>query len=325
DPDEPWITGAATAARYNTRQQAYRTFPPQSIKIGETWYSYSRVEPMATWLSLAVDVADALKSDRPMEAFVKPFDNLAGQIQNKTFMQGIGDIVEVFDRGFNLDELGRFSSSFAVSWVPNLIRNVGDNRYEYVPERGVWAEDEEKMARWLRRMAQRTGLVHGLDVAVDQPKIDLWGRKARRGLERKAQSDFWWRVLLPIRRHTEDVAVGDRILINWNSQHPDDLRYPVQPRPYKVLGGEKHWMSDRQYNQFLELSGKLANRMVEGNTDWNIEQPADMDIKRLGTMLERSRASAFSALRTHWLKTPSSERDPTLVSQLFEQKATGAP
>ncbi|MHC4715194.1 MAG: hypothetical protein ACYTAN_18310, partial [Planctomycetota bacterium] len=38
DPDEPWITGAATAARYNTRQQAYRTFPPQSIKIGETWY-----------------------------------------------------------------------------------------------------------------------------------------------------------------------------------------------------------------------------------------------------------------------------------------------
>jgi hypothetical protein len=318
DPDEPWITGAASAAKYNTRTQAYRTFPPQSVKIGDAWYSYARVEPLATWLSLAVDVAGALNSDRKMEAFVEPFNNLAGQIQNKTFMQGIGDIAEMFDRGFDFDALARWASSFVVSWVPNLVRSMGDNRSEFVPERGVWAEGEEKLARWTRRVFQRTGM---LGTVTDEPKVDLWGRRAQRGLERRPQSDFWWRVLLPIRRHTEDIATGDRIIMNWNSQHPDDLHHPVQPRPYRTLGGEKRWMSDRQYTQFLELSGKRADRMVDGNTDWNVEQPTEKDIQRIGTMLERARSSAFRSLRTHWLKNPATERDPALVSRLLEQAA----
>lgn len=318
DPEEPWITGASEAVKYNTRQQSYRTFQPQSIKIADTWYSYARVEPMATWLSLAVDVANAWNSDRPLELITEPFNNLASQIQNKTFMQGIGDIAEMFDRGFDVDAIGRWSSSFMVSWVPNLVRTTGNNRFEFVPERGVWGAGEDKIARWARRVFQKTGM---LGTVTDEPKIDLWGRRARRGLERRPQSDFWWRVLLPIRRHTEDIALGDRIIMNWNSQNPDDLHYPVQPRPVRVLGGEKQWMTDRQYTQFLELSGKLANRLVDDNLGWNIEQPTSRDMDKLGAMLERSRASAYKSLRTHWLKNSASERDPNLVSRLLEQKA----
>lgn len=320
DPEEPWITGAAVQSKYSTRQQAYRTFQPQSIKIGDTWYSYARIEPMATWLSLAVDVADALKSDAPLEAIVKPFDNLAGQLQTKTMMQGIGDIVEATQRGFDVDAFGRWASSFTVSWIPNLVRRVGEERHEFVPERGVWGETPDKMHRWIRRVVQKTGL----GFVPDEPKIDLWGRPARRGLERRPQTDFWWRVLLPIRRHTEDVAIGDRIIINWNSQHPldHDQYNPSQPRPYYTQAGKRTWFNDQEYRQFLELSGRLANMHVQRLAgSFDIEKPTEADIKRLEKILEARRIQARGRLRVEWQRNPMADRDPNLVNRLFEQLA----
>ncbi len=323
DPDEPWITGAASAARYNTRTKAYRTFPSQGIKIGDTWYSYARVEPMATWLSLAVDVAESLRSDAPLEAIVKPFDNLAGQIRSKTFMQSMGDILEATQRGVDLDALGRWASSFAVSWIPNLVRRIGNERYEFVPERGVWGESPDKIHRWVKRVVQKTGLAG--DFVPDEPKIDLWGRPARKGLERRPQTDFLWRVLAPIRRHTEDVAMGDRILINWNSQHPDDERNPVQPRPYFTIGGEKQWQTDSGRRQFLELSGRLADMHVQRLAkSFNIEQPTEADIKRLEKIIEVRRKQAKAMLIGAWNSNPMADRDPNLVNRLFEL-ASGAP
>lgn len=324
DSDEPWITGAASTSKYSTRQKAYRTFQPQSIKIGETWYSYARVEPMATWLSLGVDVADSLRSDAPLKTIVKLFDNLAGQIQTKTFIQSIGDIVEATQRGFDVDALGRWASSFAVSWLPNLVRRIGNDRYEFVPERGVWGEGPDKLHRWMRRVVQKTGLAG--DFVPDEPKIDIWGRPARKGLERRPQSDFLWRVLVPIRRHREDVAIGDRIFINWNSQHPSDKdqKNPSQPRPYYTQEGEKRWYNDREYRQFLELSGRLADMYVQRSAKFfNIEQPTEGDMARLAKIIDTRRAQAKGLLLNAWRNTLS-ERDGNLVNRLFEQ-AAGTP
>lgn len=321
DPDDPWITGAAAGTNFDTRQQAYRTHPTQSIKVGDTWYSYARVEPMATWLSLAVDVANSLQSDVPLEAITKPLDNLAGQIQNKTFMQGLGDIVEVTQRGFDPDALGRWSSSFITSWVPNIFRKTGNDLNEFVPERKVWGESPDKIHRWIKRIKQKTGLAANFE--PDQPKIDLWGRPARKGLgkglERNPQSDFWWRVMVPISRHTENIAIGDRLLMNWNSQNPDDEHRPAQPRPYFTINGDKRWMNDREYGQFLELSGRLADFTVQREAKrMNIEKPTESDIKVIEKILTRARKLSRNALMQEWSKNSMADRDPNLVNKLFE-------
>lgn len=323
DPDEPWITGAAVGGKYATRTKAYRTFPPQSFKVGETWYSYRRVEPVATWLSLAVDVADSLKSDTPSDVIAKAFNNLAGQIQSKTFIQSLGDVFEMVQRGGDIDAVGRWASSFATSWVPNLVRRTGNDRYEFVPERGVWGEDPDKIHRWVKRVVQKTGLAG--DFVPDEPKIDLWGRPARRGLERRPQSDFLWRVLLPSRRHTEDIAIGDRMIMNWNSQHPDGERNPVQPRPYLTIAGQKRWLNDGERRQFLELSGRLADIRVQQNAKfYNVENPTESDMKNLGRILERTREQAKILLNSMWHTNAMAHRDPNLVNRLLEQ-ATGQP
>jgi hypothetical protein len=322
DPDDPWITGAASGARYNTRQRAYRTYPAQSIKVGETWHRYSRIEPMATWLSLAVDVAEALRSEAPLSAITKPFDNLAGQIQGKTFLQGVGDIVEVVERGFDPDALARWASSFAVSWIPNLIRRPGDERHEFVPERGVWAEGPEKIHRWMRRVAQKTGL----GFVPDEPKIDLWGRPIRRGIARPPQSDFLWRVTVPMRRQQEDIAVGDRIIMNWNSQHPEAEYSPAAPRPVFTVGGEKRWLTDGEYRQFLELSGRTADIAVQRvASKLNVETPGEAERKVLERIITKSRDAAKKRLLPEWAENPMAERDPELVNRLLEKTVGAAP
>jgi len=57
DSDEPpKITGSAAALNERgKRDLQYRTYPPQSIRIGDQWFSYARIEPVATSLSTMID------------------------------------------------------------------------------------------------------------------------------------------------------------------------------------------------------------------------------------------------------------------------------
>ena len=52
----PFITGAAAGQnRKGERDEQYRNAPPMSIRIGDTWHSYARVEPFATALGSMVN------------------------------------------------------------------------------------------------------------------------------------------------------------------------------------------------------------------------------------------------------------------------------
>src|SRR5690606_3929653 len=137
DEDDPWITGAASENRRGERDLSRRTFPSQSIRIGNTWYSYARVEPFATGLSMAVDLSNALRSGSPTKAIRGMFDSVVGQMKSKTFLSGVGDLLTALESEDSADKIARWSASFAVSWVPNLVRSTGRSFQESYPDRAV--------------------------------------------------------------------------------------------------------------------------------------------------------------------------------------------
>ena len=63
DDDRPFITGSADL-RYNYRALQYRTAPPMSVLIGDTYYSYSRIEPFVTLTAMFVDAAHSRAGGR---------------------------------------------------------------------------------------------------------------------------------------------------------------------------------------------------------------------------------------------------------------------
>lgn len=314
DPDDPWITGAVKEMRRGPRYQARRTFPTQSVKIGGTWYSYSRIEPFATTISLMVDWMDAIKSGEPAVIAKVPFESLIGQVKNKTFLSGIGDFLNALDADQPAEALARWASSFAVSWVPNIVRGAGRARQDVYPYRGVWGKGPEWTTRLMRRTLQKTEL----GLIDDQPSVDLWGREAPRTPSPLGpRTDWLWRMTLPIRAKRENIAVGDQVIINWNGEHPDDEKYPALPsKRYTAKNGEKRYMNEEQYTQFLTLAGQAANQLIAHSTV-DPEHPGEADLKVVTQSLSTARREAKKMLVVEWGGGAAAPEPETLANRIL--------
>ena len=98
---------------------------PFSIKIGDTWVAYQRIEPIATVLGLAADLIritdefnqskDPDKDEKWLETQVKPvLTALKSNMFSKSFMEGFANITEV------ITDPGRYIESFTAAGLRPL-------------------------------------------------------------------------------------------------------------------------------------------------------------------------------------------------------------
>ena len=106
--------------------------PEYSLKIGDTWYSYARIEPLATVMGTAVDginavnryIADPKYDDKAADkARTKLVIDVVGgittNIASKTFLEGISGVLQAMH---NPERYGdSFINSFAGLLVPSFI------------------------------------------------------------------------------------------------------------------------------------------------------------------------------------------------------------
>lgn len=103
---------------------------PYSVKIGDKYYAYNRLDPLGVTIGIAADLAEILPKLDEAEA-----DELAAaavlaiskNVVSKTYLQGISNVVEIFDEG--MPELGaskgkRFVRDLLSSSVPTLFAQI---------------------------------------------------------------------------------------------------------------------------------------------------------------------------------------------------------
>ncbi|MHB0965564.1 MAG: ADP-ribosyltransferase-containing protein [Bellilinea sp.] len=95
---------------------------PYSVKIGDTWYEYSRIQPMGTLMGMAADMSNVWEhmTDDERDKIPKLLATAFGNaITNQTFLQGITNVVNA------ISDPGRFGPRFAQqlagSTVPNIV------------------------------------------------------------------------------------------------------------------------------------------------------------------------------------------------------------
>ena len=101
--------------------------PEYSIKLGDTWYSYARVEPLATIMGSAADGISAVHSyfsKHPMDRKLKDLtlDVVGGitkNIASKTFLEGISGVLQAIHDPARYG--GSFINSFAGLLVPSFV------------------------------------------------------------------------------------------------------------------------------------------------------------------------------------------------------------
>jgi hypothetical protein len=297
DDGEPWLTGSAASYReQGKRAQQFRSTPPQSIRIGDKWYSYSRIEPMASMLTMTVDSLSALKdakNDKEIgEVLAQVTKNMTSLVRDKTFLQGVGDIIRALEEpNFAVS----WASSFASSWMPNIIKataRADDPVFrDYSPKgQGV----AEFGANLLEKTGQRTVPFSGL---APEPKVDVWGREVQKGGPGLgATTDFLYRAMVPVNIQKADDNTVDRVILNWNNKYPNDGFYPAPPKKILDVKGEKIALTDEEYNRYAKEAGQRAFEILQKIDTLNPEKPKRWMIEVIDKVIQEQRKVAADVL-----------------------------
>jgi hypothetical protein len=245
---EGHITGGGPKDR-NARAALERTgWQPYSVRIGDRYYSYSRLDPTGLSFGLAADMVEILhntewdKKDTktPEEVAYAVATAMANNVMSKNYMDGMAGFFEAVS-----DPTGtgakRFIEKLAGSVVPAGVATV---------ERAVdpWLREADGMVQTAR--SRTPGL------SDDLPMVrDLWGRP------KSYESGIGWGydAFSPIySRRANPTAVDQEILRQgWSIQMP--------PR-VQSFGGVTVDL-DRYpsaYSRFLELAGQELKSPLSG-------------------------------------------------------------
>lgn len=262
EDEEPYISGAAMLSDSKARELGYRGIPqPQSIRIGDRWYSYARIEPFATTLASLVDWTHGLKQGD----ITSIPTSILQQTKNKSYLDGVGDFI---DASFgvlegNYSPTARWTSNFIASWVPNLYRQAA-NPSGTVPVTKMWGEGSDYARSFVRRTAQATRLPG----TPKTTRYDVWGRKA---LYNAPRTSLVWNLLSPIStKDMDDVTKMDMALFRWNERNPDDAETYGEADYKFTINKKTVYLTDEQYEIYAKLSGQYAMRNA-------LKVPIDVD------------------------------------------------
>lgn len=234
---------------------------PYSIRIGDKYYSFARIEPLATIMGLSADFRQLQERMTENEQY-NVGAGIAGAISNnisdKTFMQGFSNLIEA------INDPGRYGKTlikqFAGSAVPAVSGGVARSADPYV--RDVRSILDAVKSR-----------VPGASETLPQ-KLTVWGDPIKRTGSPVAR--FLSPVQVSQRKGSPVEKEVARLSIN--------VGYPGR----KAKGGE---IPTGDYWTFVKRSGQqakaLLNRMVE-SPSWE-NYPDEMKAKIIRSVVEKTR------------------------------------
>ena len=124
------ITGAGTrdsvnADRWIKRQEA-------SVKVGDKWYSFSRLDPFGAFLGIAADTVNLMPylSEGDYKEFTMGIPTMMiRNVVSKTYVRGLADFIHVIT-----DEDGRYGErwmqKFTSSFIPNFLAQINRSQWD---------------------------------------------------------------------------------------------------------------------------------------------------------------------------------------------------
>ncbi len=89
----------------------------------------------------------------------------------------------------------------------------------------------------------------------------------------------------------------DRLILAWNTQHPDQPFHPMAPEPYLRVQGKDRVMDEREYHAYLRAAGRVSARRLEAERGLNVEHPTERDIQFMQKTIEATRDAARKAVQ----------------------------
>ena len=293
--------------------------PKQSIRfeipgLDKKWWSYAGIEPFATVISTIADSLEVWDMHRrgmtKGEATKEWSLRFVGQVRDKTYLQGVGDLI----RATEMRDVSTLVARQTSTWMPNLVRkhfSSGDD------VKRDWRDRNKSLAH-LANWWKRTGIrayqmmlpgpegAPGLDPVP--AKVDWLGRELKRDqVFETAGSNYLWRMIAPF--YSKDPKGVDRfedrieiMIVNYNNKRdrgeggPDEWYPSLQHMTtfYRGWGLEPEDQTVDRWHDFLEESGDLTLKNLkrrDSRTKFNFKNPTPKDIADVKDILSESRAT----------------------------------
>lgn len=227
------ITGSPPSDQNRYRQLQATGWQPYSVKIGDTYYSYKRLDPFALTIGAAADMAtlgDGMTDAEREEGAGLIVASILGNLSNKTWMSGVSDMMEA------LSDPERNGGTFVKRLAGSLTVPTGVSQ----------------LARWLdptmREAPDTASYIQSRIPGLSDdllPKRDIWGAPivSQGGLGPDILSPIW------TSKETDDPVL-DALLA-------DNLKLGKLSRK---VGGRK--LSDAEYDRYQSVAGPLMHSRI---------------------------------------------------------------
>lgn len=227
------ITGSPPSDQNRYRQLQATGWQPYSVKIGDTYYSYKRLDPFALTIGAAADMAtlgDGMTDAEREEGAGLIVASILGNLSNKTWMSGVSDLMEA------LSDPERSGGTFVKRLAGSLTVPTG------VSQLARWLDPTMREAPDTQSYIQSR--IPGLSDNL-LPKRDIWGAPivSQGGLGPDILSPIW------TSKQTDDPVL-DALLA-------DNLKLGKLSRK---VGGRK--LSDVEYDQYQSVAGPLMHDQI---------------------------------------------------------------
>ncbi|WP_309386085.1 sigma-70 family RNA polymerase sigma factor [Cerasicoccus frondis] len=295
------VTGGHSRTSQGANELKQRTgMTSYTIRIGNNSFKYGGIEPFATTIGTTVDLIRSVKAGVRSEDSagiiasrlpIAMLQSIASQSTEKTFLKGIGDIVESM-QDVNINEKGEidtgyklenFAINFLASWVPNIIKQPLreiDSKYR---ETDADSLGESVLLRMFPMLAP--------------PSVNVYGE------EEIKQGSSILRPIFPVTiGEAPKIRKVDAMLLRYNRNLPDGAKAwaPAPTQRYVTINGERIDLNPKQLQAYRERSGQLFTNLLKGMS-FNYENPTEGDIEKVQRALRLARETTKRQMRSSLL------------------------
>lgn len=266
------ITGAPPSDPAKNRLMRANGWQPYSVRIGDTWVSYSRLDPFAMTLGVAADLAtrSAGMTDKQLDNYAAlTVASIMSQMADKTWLSGVSDFINAMSdpERYGPNYLRNLGASFL---IPNTLGQTARSMDPVQRKRNSFAEELQ---------SRIPGLSDNL-----LPSRNIWGEPIGR-------DQLGPDLLSPFRQERLKNDPVNQAMLDVGA------RFGLPSKSYTVDGVRKDWTPE-QYDRLQELAGRSAYSGVAeliSDPAWQ-DMTAPERLKRAEKVFRKAREAARDAI-----------------------------
>ena len=245
------ITGSGSLDKDQRAMAVQSGWQPYSVKVGDRYYAFNRLDPYGMILGLGADFAEqslGMNDQDQEQAALAGAQAIAANLASKTYLSGAFDLMASLDSANYKSDLSSYIIRGAFTFVPysSLLRNTAKAGDPVLRDASA-REDDPNAQMYYEFVNQFKRNIPGLSDSLPA-RLDLYGEEIDTSSGLGMLFDFASPVAVRTAKNdpVDAVILENRIPVSWTDRSIDGIR-----------------LTPQEYHDYSKLAGTMARGRLE--------------------------------------------------------------